>query len=100
MVLTEIPELSSFDNQGPGWLRVTSHGDGKVLKPLIKCKCGHVTGIGLHHVHADGRVTASFWHNAEPVTQGNRTFPGGGCGWHVHLKLLGYDLGDFPPTGK
>jgi hypothetical protein len=47
--------------------------------------------IGLHHVHADGRVTASFIHD-RPADAG--------CGWHVFLFLEGYaeEVGlDFPP---
>jgi hypothetical protein len=50
-----------------------------------------LTCIGLHHVHADGTVTASFFHDKpEPEA----------CGWHVYLFLEGYaeEIGiDFPP---
>lgn len=73
---------------------------GKHLKPLIKCNCGEVVGIGLHHVHADGTVTASFYHAEAPEFQHNgKTYSHPpGCGWHVHLKLKDYALGDFPPS--
>lgn len=43
----------------PGWFQVVD-GAGKTAKPIIRCNCGSVRGIGLHHVHADGTVTASF----------------------------------------
>lgn len=86
----------------PAWARVHRiDADGKevTLKPLIRCNCGEWSGIGLHHVHADGRVTASFFHataaELAKMPDGGRFSPG--CGWHVHLQLLDYDLGDFPP---
>lgn len=80
----------------PGWYRVTEYRTGKVLKPLIRCNCGHVSGIGLHHVHSDGRVTASFYHK-----RGNK-YPEDpkGCEWHVHLKLADWTGEDIPPDAK
>ena len=96
--LTEIPELRDPHDPGPGWLRFQD-STGRVIKPRIKCKCGEFCNIGLHHVHADGLVTASFYHAEFAEWQeGGRTYrhtPG--CGWHVFLKLLGYDCGEFPP---
>lgn len=93
----EIPRLLEHDDPGPGWIAV-SDGDGKPLKPLIKCQCGKICGIGLHHVHPDGRITASFYHSeASEFTEGGRIYrhtPG--CGWHVFLKLKDYDRGEFP----
>lgn len=93
--LTEIPK-GDFDSAAPCWIGVSA--DGKPCKPLIKCKCGKICGIGLHHVHADGRVTASFYHSeATEFVDGGKTYrhePG--CGWHVFLKLLDYDRGEFP----
>lgn len=92
--LVEIPKGSAdHSSPGPCWFPCTTLS-GAQLKPLIKCKCGRITGIGLHHVHADGRVTASFYHK-----RGN-VFPEDpqGCEWHVYLKLLDYNLGDFPPS--
>lgn len=96
-----IPEIHWKDEDkpgGPGWIRIKD-SSGKQLKPLIRCKCGTVTGIGLHHVHADGRVTASFFDAESTTWQANgRTYSKEpGCGWHVFIKLNGYDLGEFPP---
>ena len=78
----------------PGWIQPVNT-EGKKLKPVIRCNCGHWSGIGLHHVHADGTVTASFFHDAAPHPEIG--YAGGGCGWHVFLKLKDYDQGDFPP---
>lgn len=78
----------------PGWME-TVRRDGTVCKPLIRCTCGVWTGIRLHHVHADGTVTASFYHKK------GTNFSAGespeGCEWHVHLMLQDYTFGDFPP---
>ena len=72
---------------------------GYVYKPVIKCKCGAVCNIALHHVHSDGTVTASFFHSQESTFthNGKQYSHTPGCGWHVWLKLLTYDMGDFPP---
>jgi len=70
--------------------------DGNKLKPIIRCNCGRWCGIGLHHVHADGAVTASFFHSkGTNFAIGEDPY---GCGWHVFIKLLDYDGGDFPPN--
>ena len=94
----EIPK-GDYDAPGPCWLPV-SDADGRPCKPLIKCQCGKITGIGLHHVHPDGAVTASFFHSKEAeFTHGGKTYrhePG--CGWHVYLKLKDYDRGEFLPV--
>ena len=90
---TEIPR-GDFDTAAPCWIPIQQ--DGKAIKPLIKCKCGHISGIGLHHVHADGTVTASFFHDTAPHP--DIGYAGGGCGWHVWLKLADYNEGDFPPV--
>jgi hypothetical protein len=79
----------------PGWFNVRDSGGG-ILKPLIRCNCGHVTGIGLHHVHADGTVTASFWHKKGTVYPEDPD----GCEWHVFLKLEGWIGGDVPPDPR
>ena len=103
---TEIPKIDYDDATAPGWVAVSSP-DGKPHKPIIRCQCGKHCGIGLHHVHADGTVTASFHHATEHELQkiGDKFFfthkgkqyeTTPGCGWHVHLKLLAYDCGDFP----
>lgn len=83
---------------GPCWISV--HGsDGRPLKPLIKCRCGIVFGIGLHHVHADGRVTASFYHPETPGAAGcGDNAPG--CGFHEFLELADYDGPEFPPEPR
>ena len=94
--IIEIPRIRENDDwyaKSPAWAPVVD-SDGNKLKPHIRCNCGQWSGIGLHHVHADGIVTASFFHarkNEHP--QGDDS----GCGWHVILKLKDYDQGDFPP---
>lgn len=95
--MIEIPkgEYDEANPEGkPAWLDM--HQDGKRIKPLIRCNCGQLCGIGLHHVHPDGTVTASFYHS-----KGTNTAIGqdpNGCEWHVHLKLLDWTGEDFPPT--
>ena len=97
----EIPQIvdggaTNWNEAGkPGWTQPVNT-EGKKLKPLIRCNCGHWSGIGLHHVHADGTVTASFFHDANPHP--DIGYAGGGCGWHVFLKLKDWNGGDFPPT--
>lgn len=100
-----IPEDTSHDHRNPlypSWHRLRSKnedGSYTTLKPLIRCKCGMMTGIALHHVHADGKVTASFYDNKEDsFTHKGKTYKHEpGCGWHVFLKLDGYDQGEFLP---
>jgi hypothetical protein len=84
-----------FNQEGsPAWeCPVTS--DGVVCRPIIRCNCGRWCGIGAHHVHADGIVTASFFH-AHSST-GLKYSTDDGCGWHVFLKLKDYDKGEFKP---
>lgn len=98
MNLTEIPR-GDYESPGPCWIPRSGY-DGKTAKPLIKCQCGKITGIGLHHVHADGRVTESFFDSQDREFQhaGKTYTHDPGCGWHVFLKLLDYDCGDFPPV--
>src|SRR5689334_11332736 len=97
MASIAIPKLEHIEHNTPnqpGWV-ATVDREGKALKPVIRCNCGKYVGIALHHVHADGEVTASFYHS-----KGNNFEIGEdpeGCGWHVFLKLLDYDKGDFPP---
>jgi hypothetical protein len=104
---TEIPQYTDFgpDPEGmrwnaansPAWLQPVDT-DGNRLKPIIRCNCGQWSGIGLHHVHADGTVTASFFHS-----KGTNYAIGEspeGCGWHVFLKLKDWGGGDFPPRDK
>lgn len=82
---------------GPCWFP-TVNSAGVHLKPVIKCRCGAIFGLGLHHVHADGRVTASFYH---PINAGDAgcADSGPGCGFHEFIELADYDGGEFPPGG-
>ncbi len=63
-----IPKLSyDYDKDeyfplGIGWADVTRYETRERVKPMIRCNCGKFFGIGLHHVHTDSRVTASFYH--------------------------------------
>ena len=101
VVWVEIPVI--VDSEGvdwwaksPGW-SPCSDGQGHQLKPIIRCNCGQWSDIALHHVHADGRVTRSFFHATKAQhPQGDSS----GCGYHVWLKLKGYDCGDFPPRSE
>jgi hypothetical protein len=94
--LTEIPK-GDYESPAPCWIPVSYKG--KPCKPAIKCKCGKNCRIGLHHVHADGTVTRSFFDSTESsFSEGGKTYAHTpGCGWHVWLKLKDYDCGDFPP---
>lgn len=95
--LTLIPRADNPDTEGPCWLPVT--GPGRNWRPRIKCKCGRLCIIPLHHVHADGRVTESFYDSKDAffVHNGKKYGHMPGCGWHVYLKLDRYDQGEFPP---
>jgi hypothetical protein len=100
--VTEIPHGTGEDiwkdNPSPCWIGVQDH-EGHPLKPLIRCQCGKYCGIGLHHVHADGTVTASFLHGKADWTHNGKQYSGDpeGCEWHVHLKLTDWTGQDFPP---
>lgn len=90
----KIPKANKDHSNFPCWIP-TFDPDEKPLKPIIRCKCGTYTGIGLHHVHSDGRVTASYFHNNPPANSGKRH---AGCGWHVFLTLEDYNMGEFKPV--
>jgi hypothetical protein len=93
--MNEIPKITEFHHRegDPGWFQPTQ--DGNLLKPVIRCNCGNYCGIGLHHVHADGTVTASFYHkNGTNYAIGESPE---GCEWHVFLKLKDYAGGEFLP---
>jgi hypothetical protein len=91
----------SYDDEGlkPAWLPI-SNREGQPLKPIIRCACGQLIGMGLHHVHADGRVTASFYHWWPPESEYMKAGHPQGCGSHEHLELEGWDGGDFPPERR
>lgn len=78
----------------PGWFACTE--GGKPAKPLIRCNCGHVSGIRSFHVHADGTVTASYYHKKGTVYPEDPD----GCGWHVFLTLADWTGEDIPPDSK
>jgi hypothetical protein len=78
----------------PGWIPV-SRQDGTKLKPIVRCNCGLLCGLGLHHIHPDGTVTASFFHSKGDNFEIGESPDG--CGWHEMIKFLDYDLGEFPP---
>lgn len=82
-----IPKCNDEHDNYPCWCPVVDT-EGKVLRPLVRCKCGTYTGIGLHHVHPDGKVTRSYFHD-----QGEDA-----CGWHVWLVFDDYDRGEFLPN--
>jgi len=90
--IPEAKEGPTWYDRSPAWAQPTQ--DGKPVKPIIRCNCGQWSGIALHHVHADGRVTKSFFHATKAQhPMGDDS----GCGWHVFLVLDGYTGGDFPP---
>lgn len=97
---------SLYGETGPGWIP-SSTRDGKVCKPVIRCQCGAHIGLKLHHLHADGTVTASFFHATADQLQkdeqgyffthnGKKYHTNPGCGWHVFLKLKDWSGEDFP----
>lgn len=99
--MVTIPHLTDHEAAGPGWFSVVTGEDRRPCKPHIKCLCGEISGIGLHHVHADGRVTASFYHSEQQKFMHNgKSYDQGrpGCGWHVFLILADYHDGEFPPV--
>ena len=101
--IIEIPRAEPYSDatwwqpSHPAWMQAIDT-EGRKVKPTIRCNCGHWSGIGLHRVHADGLVTASFFHDAAPHPEID--YAGGGCGWHVFLKLKDYDGGEFPPDPR
>jgi len=57
----KIPRGDAQSELAPAWLPIVDT-QGHPVKPIIRCRCGRWMSIGNHHVHADGRVTASFYH--------------------------------------
>ena len=93
--IIEIPKAN--DNMGnfPCWVD-TYDTKGNRIRPRIICKCGIVTNIGNHHIHADGRITASYFHE-HPEKAEHPNNPHMGCGWHVFLKMKDWWGGEFGP---
>lgn len=85
--------VGDSETPGPCWIACVDT-EGRPVKPAIRCNCQKYVGIGLHHVHADGRVTASFFHSKG--TNWRIGEDPEGCGWHVNIELADYDQGDFP----
>src|SRR4051812_12066115 len=80
----------------PGWIRTVAYNDEKkVMKPIIRCNCGELIALHHdHHIHPDGRVTASFYDLRQLVAHEKPE----GCGWHVYLTLEDWTGEDLPPT--
>lgn len=78
--LVHLPRGHFNDNNDlvPCWIATTTGSPPQPSRPIIRCQCGMVLTIELHHVHADGRVTNSFYHR-RPTPEA--------CGWHVYLVL-------------
>jgi hypothetical protein len=97
--MAEVVEIPKGDHDSPGPCWIPRYYDGKILKPAIKCNCGRVCHIGLHSVSAEGIVMASFFDSPmESFMHKGKTYQHSpGCGWHVFLKLLNYDQGEFAP---
>lgn len=101
--MTEVITIPKLSHEGsiwedypvigqPGWIEVTDQ-KGNPQKPLVRCNCGHISGIGLHHVYEDGTVKASFWHKKGNVYPEDPN----GCEWHVWIRLADWHGGDIPP---
>ena len=97
-----IPRSSYDDDTAkPAWLPIQGR-KGQPLKPIVRCACGSLVGLRAHHVHADGRVTASFYHWWPPDSEMGRSHQG--CGFHEFLELEGYTTDpqyaglEFPPV--
>ena len=91
--IIEIEKCNEEHSNYPCWIPTKKYGKDEWVKPHLRCNCGKYIGIGLHHVHADGRVTASVYHKRG---NGKHEDPKG-CEWHVHIKLKDYNLGEFLP---
>lgn len=83
-------DWKSLPESGPAWYQ-PAYADGRLCRPLVRCKCGQLTGIGLHHVYEDGKVEASFFHAPDESRPK-------ACGWHEWIELEDYDGGEFLPN--
>lgn len=90
--MSNIIEIPKWDgDNAPAWVE-TKNPDGERVRPNIICQCGVGTDIGNHHIHADGRITTSYYHHFA-----DRPKKMQGCGWHVYLKMIGWDGGEMVP---
>ena len=83
-----IPRSNSEHTNFPCWIP-TQNTKGEELRPHVRCNCGATTSVGNHHVHKDGSLTASYFHDPSKMPDG--------CGWHVYLKFNGYDGSEWLP---
>ena len=93
-----VPCVSSINNKE--WYEAKLRGieieqKYEPCKPYIICKCGKSTGIGLHYIHKDGKVTASYFH-----TKAGEYGDPDGCEWHVFLILDNWTGEEYPPRKK
>ena len=93
--LIEIPKANKIEeypyaDNFPCWLPVQDK-DENIVRPMIICNCGVYTGVNAHHIHKDGRITASYYHPKEVNGYPN------GCGWHVFLKMKDWIGLEFLP---
>lgn len=79
--------MNQLDRHGPILLILKI----KRVRPHILCKCGEHTNIGNHHIHADGTITASYYHYRADRPKNP------GCGWHVYLKMIDWNGGELLP---
>lgn len=95
-----IPHIINFEDKRccepnhPGWMQCID-SKGNKIKPLIRCNCGRWMGIGLHHVHSDGKVTASFYDCDMFNNEGKLVDKG--CGWHVWIELQDWTGEEYLP---
>ena len=94
-VFDENDSKAYFAAGNPAWSQAVRYGTKELVRPSIRCNCGVWCGIGAHYIHADGRVTASFYH--AHTSTGLKYASDDGCGWHVFLKLKDYNCGEWPP---
>ena len=86
--LTKNPDEDAHDPAtrwlpaGPGWIERAG------FKPMVRCNCNRLVGLGAHTIAKSGLVSASFL---------DLDLSGGGCGWHVWITLDGYNGPAFGP---
>jgi len=88
-------DIPKGDNNSSGPCWIPHIWEGRICRPIIVCACGQRNTAAAHHIHADGRVTASYYHAKEPIP--SQGWAGGGCGFHEFIRLMDYDQGEFPP---